>query len=151
MPSRATAGGRTAIRSSAAMPLNAWTIEPRSGNHSAMLCDSLEEVPGVVTLAGPPEGYCGEFQPSRFMINTPLTTGAYSPPCPEFKCPSLGDGITDPWHEVLVTAIASQYLDQGHHIFLAIARIDGFFEEARNEIRKVGIDARVLALRPDAL
>jgi hypothetical protein len=32
------------------MPLNAWTIEPSSGSHSAMLGDPLEEVPGVATL-----------------------------------------------------------------------------------------------------
>jgi hypothetical protein len=31
------------------MPLKAWTIEPRSGSHSVMFCDPLEEVPGVAT------------------------------------------------------------------------------------------------------
>ncbi len=39
-----------------------------------------------------------------------------------------------------------QYLDQSHHVFLTVTRIDGFFEEAGDEIGDFRIDVGVNAL-----
>ena len=48
-------------------------------------------------------------------------------------------------------AIASQYLDESHDMFLAIASIDGSSEEARNKIRELDANTRVLGLCTNAL
>ena len=47
--------------------------------------------------------------------------------------------------------IASQYLDQSHHVFLTITRIDGFLEEAGDEIGNFRVDVGVNALLLDTL
>ena len=51
----------------------------------------------------------------------------------------------------LVSAIALQYLDQSHHVFPTVTRIDRFFEEAGDEIGKFRIDVSVDALFLDTL
>ena len=52
---------------------------------------------------------------------------------------------------VLFPAAALQYLDQGHHVLLAIARSDGFLEEAGDEIGDFRADAGIDALLLDTL
>jgi hypothetical protein len=46
-------------------------------------------------------------------------------------------------------AFAAQYLEQRHHVFLTITRIDGFLEEAGDEIGGFRVDVGVNALLGD--
>ena len=55
------------------------------------------------------------------------------------------------WGTGFLTAIALQYLDQGHRVFFAVACIDGFLEEAGDEIGDFRIDVSVNTLLLDTL